>query len=340
LRPPDIAFETIGTTALALQTAPGFSFAVARDGEVAFENGYGFADVERWSLVEERTRFAIGSITKQFTAVAILLLAQQGGLSLDDRLAKYLPEFPNGSAITIRMLINQTSGLHNYPLLSEHPWPLSGRISLDSLLRILATDKPDFAPGTKWAYSNTNYAVLSAIIARVAETDEASFLQANIFGPLKMTESGFGYAAQQRPEVALPYHGHGSFRPQEPIVSLDLTAGAGAMVSSATDLTVWNIALMQGALLDTESMQALWTSGKLRDGKSVAYAMGFVPATLAGHRVLWHNGLAPGAGGYCLNAIFPDAKLAVVVLSNGYNFSGAAEQIVAHVLAAYYPKRD
>jgi hypothetical protein len=100
----------------------------------------------------------------------------------------------------------------------------------------------------------------------------------------------------------------------------------------------WDVALMQNSVLDASSMRTMWTNGKLSNGAAVDYAMGFVPATLAGHREVWHNGLAPGVGGYCLNAIFPDDKLAVIVLSNGYNFDGVPEQMTARVLAAYDPK--
>ncbi|HET7563398.1 MAG TPA: serine hydrolase, partial [Gemmatimonadaceae bacterium] len=103
------------------------------------------------------------------------------------------------------------------------------------------------------------------------------------------------------------------------------------------DLGKWDIALLRGVLLDSSSMQALWSAGTLRDGTPVNYAMGFVPTTLDGHREVWHNGLTPGAGGYCFNAIFPDDGLAVIVLSNGANFSGKPERITRNILHAYFP---
>ncbi len=204
------------------------------------------------------------------------------------------------------------------------------------MLSILQTDKPDFEPGTQWAYSNANYTLLAAVVARAAGLDEASFLQANVFGPLQMTASGFGYAAQQRPGLATPYYGTTSFQPQ-PVRSLDLFAGAGGMVSNAPDMAAWDVALMSGSLLDATSMHALWSPGALSNGTPVAYAMGFEPASIGGHREVWHNGLTPGAGGYCYNAIFPNDKLAVIVLSNGYDFSGVPEGMVTQVLAAYDP---
>jgi len=328
------AFDKIGADALATRKAPGFSFAVVRDGKVVYLRGFGQADVERNLAVGPNTRFAVGSMTKQFTAASVLLLAERGRLTLDDRLEKYLPDFPNSSDITVRMLLNQTSGLRTYPVSGEHPWPWSGPSSVNTLLAFLATDKPDFSAGAQWEYSNANYTVLSAIIAKAAGTDEAEFLSRNIFGPLLMSDSGYGYAAQQRAGVAKPYD-----TPRQDTVptSLDIYAGAGAMVSTAPDIARWDIGLMERKVLSASSMQALWSAGTLANGTPVNYAMGFVPAVLAGHREVWHNGLAPGAGGYCFNAIFPDDNLAVVVLSNGYHFDGVPERMVERVLAAYYP---
>lgn len=330
---PASVFDGIGNDALAAKKAPGFVLAVVRDGTLTYAKGFGYADIGRRIRVETATRFAIGSITKQFTAVAVLLLAERGALALDDPLSKYYPAFPNASAITLQMLLNQTSGLHNYPRTDEHAWPLSGTIDLKTILSVLATDKPDFAPGTRWEYSNANYAVLSAIVAKVSGLDEGAFLQHAIFGPLGMTESGYGLAAQTE-RTATPYVGSESFTPQPPI-SLDLYAGAGAVVSSAPDLALWDVALINGRVLNESSMKKLWDAGRLADGTPIHYAMGFVPATLGGHREVWHNGLAPGAGGVCYNAIFPDDKLAVIVLSNGNDFQGVAENMTSRVLAAY-----
>jgi D-alanyl-D-alanine carboxypeptidase len=247
-------------------------------------------------------------MTKQLTAASILLLAERGMVSLDDPLERYLPSLPNASRITLRMLLDQTSGLHNYPLLSEHDWPTTGRIPLAR--------------------------VFAGVIDEATGASEGAFLRRNVFAPLRMTDSGYGYAAQERAPIATPYQGRVRFTTQTPI-SLDLYAGAGAAVSSAEDVAAWDIALLQGTLLDAASMKALWTPGTLADGTATPYAMGFVPASLAGHREVWHNGLAPGAGGYCYNAVFPEDGLAVVVLSNGYDFRGTPELMVERVLAAY-----
>jgi D-alanyl-D-alanine carboxypeptidase len=347
-QPDQQAFDEIGEQVYKAHEAPGFAFAVLSHGSVVFAKGYGFADLASKTPVTPDTRFAIGSITKQFTAACALLLAEQGKLSLDDKLAKYVPGMPNADQITLRMLLNQISGLHNYPNTREHDWPRSGTIAPEKIIDILKTDKPDFAPGEKWKYSNTNYAVLAYIVARVSGMTYGEFLQKNIFAPLGMASSGNGFAAQSG--TATPYEWRRSmfpaegrapaYDPADPVVSLDLSYGAGSVVSTPQDLARWDAALMAGKLLNADLMRTMWTAGTLPNGARVPYAMGFVPAEMGGHREVWHNGYTPKAGGYGYNAIFPDDGLAVVVLSNAAEdtFRGRPEQIVKSVLALYDPR--
>ena len=338
--PPDKSnFDAIGQKIAKEQAAPGFAYLVWSHGNVVFAKGYGFADVAAKIPVTPSTHFAIGSISKQFTAACVLLLIQQGKLSLDDKLAQYVPGMPNADQITLRMLLNQVSGLHNYPLTTEHNWPLSGEIPPEKIIDVLRTDKPDFAPGERWEYSNTNYAVLAYIVARVSGIPYADFLQKNIFAPLGMTSSGSGFAAQSN--TATPYQGTpGNFSEAKPRISLDLFYGAGSIVSTAQDLARWDAALIDGSLLHASSMQDLWTNGKLPNGTPINYAMGFIATSIGTHREVWHNGFAPNAGGYCYNAIFPDNNLAVIVLSNAPDpaFRSKAEEIVQATLTLYDPK--
>jgi CubicO group peptidase (beta-lactamase class C family) len=319
---------------LANSLTPGFSFVVEYKGKPVFAKGYGLSDIAKQAPVTPDTRFAIGSVSKQFVAVSILKLAEEGKLSLDDPLARYLPTLPNAPKITVRMLLNQTSGLHNYPNTREHPWPTQGSIAPEALFAIMATDTPNFEPGTLYEYSNTNYAALAGIVAKVSGISLAEFLAQRIFKPLGMTASGSGFEAQ--PGIALAYDGLAPYQRQDDL-SLDLFYGAGSIVSTANDLARWDDALLHGAVLKPESMRLLWTAGALPDGKPNDYAMGFVSATLDGHREVWHNGLTPGAGGYCYNAIFLDDDLAVVILSNGAKFMGQPEALVKQTLEAFFP---
>ena len=338
-QPDTAAFDQIGQKVFADQQTPGFAFLVWSHGHVVFAKGYGFSDEAAKTKVTPETRFAIGSISKQFTAACILMLAQQNKLSLDDKLAKYLPEMPNADKITLRMLLNQDSGLHNYPNTREHSWPIEGSIPPEKLIAILKTDKPDFAPGEQWEYSNTNYAVLAYIVAKVSGISYSDFLSKNIFTPVDMSSSGNGFAAQTG--IATPYNGSsGNFRPAQPRLSLDLFYGAGSIVSTVQDLAKWDAALIGNHLLSADSIHLLWTNATLPNGQPMNYAMGFIQTTLGGHREIWHNGYSPNAGGYCLNAIFPDDQLAVVILSNVSDgpFRGETEKLTLNVLALYDPK--
>jgi D-alanyl-D-alanine carboxypeptidase len=338
-RKPDAAqLEQIGRQAYADRKAPGFSMLVWSHGSVIFARGYGFADLAATTPVTPGTRFVIGSITKQFTAACALLLAEQGRLSIDDRLARYFPHLPNADEITLRMLLNHISGLRTYPSFRTHNWPKKGAIAPKKLLDIFKTDAPDFAPGEKFEYSNTNYAVLAAIVAKVSGESYSDFLRQNIFGPLRMSSSGSGFEVDRG--VATPYDGtDGNFEPPRERLSLDLFFGAGSIVSTAEDLAKRDAALIEGKFLNAQSTQTLWTHGTLSDGKPTHYAMGFVPGSIGGHREVWHNGYTPTAGGYCYNALFPDDQLAIIILSNGSDksFRGEPEHMVREVLALYDP---
>jgi D-alanyl-D-alanine carboxypeptidase len=326
------AFATVGTQALETQAAPGVAMAVVSKGRIVYEAGFGFANIAAKTPVTANTPFAIGSLTKQLTAAAIVLLVGENRVSLDDSLAKYVPSLPNAQRITLRMLLDQTSGLHNYPNTVERAWPLHGTIALSQILAILATDKPDFAPGARWEYSNGNYAALTAVAEKAAGMPLSEFLTTRIFTPLQMGASGFGLAAQQREAVAVGYLAQ---RPEVPALSLDLFSGAGAGVSSAHDLARWDIALLTGTVLPKSYLESVWGQGAPTGGADERYAMGWMLTHVAGHRQLWHNGLAPGVGGYCYNAIFPDDELAVVVLTNGFGAAGVPERMTREVAAAY-----
>jgi D-alanyl-D-alanine carboxypeptidase len=336
---PDAApadrIDALAKDVLASGGAPGFAIAVLRDGAIVYSRGFGMRDVDRGLPVTAETPFAIGSISKGFTAAAVLALAQDGKLTLDDRLAKYEPHLANAAAITVRQLLNQTSGLHNYPLLAEHAWPLRGSIETQKIVDTLATDKADFAPGSRWEYSNANYAVLTAIVERVSGEPMGRFLSKRFFVPLGMARSGFGYAAQARPGTALAYRKTAAPFERQQEISADLFSGAGGVYADVTDMARWDAALLTGKVLTEDGRAELFARGKLADGTPVEYGMGFVPAKLDGHRLVWHNGLAPGAGGYCYNALFPDDGLAIVVLSNGYDFDGRPECLVRQIFREY-----
>ncbi len=330
--PDDAFFVRAGNEAISTRATPGLALSVVRHGTIAFEGGFGSSDTATNAAVTARTRFAIGSLTKQLTAAAIELLARDGKLSLDDRLATFVPSLPNAQAITVRMLLLQNSGLHNYPDTREHDWPMRGPVATSSIIATLATDKPDFAPGTQWEYSNANYAALAAVAESAGALPFGELLQRRIFTPLRMQQSGYGYAAQISSSVATGYR-NGVV--EEPLVSLDLFSGAGGAVSTAHDLALWDEALLAGTLLSKSYLDDVWRDGVPTGQGDGRYAMGWSLTHLGGHRELWHNGLAPGAGGYCFNAVFPDDALAIAVLTNGFGAEGLPERMTRQIAAAY-----
>jgi CubicO group peptidase (beta-lactamase class C family) len=332
-------FDAMARRAFAEGRTPGMAVAVVRDGRIVFEAGYGLADIAKKTAVTPQTPFSIGSITKQFTAVSILMLAAQGRLSLDDPLAKYLPKLPNAATITLRQLLWQTSGLHSYPLTTEHDWPLRGPIDSSAILAILATDKPDFGPGSRWEYSNANYAALARVVEIASRLRYGEFLQKNVFAPLEMSGSGYGYAAQQALPLATAYTGAAPFSKPPMTISLDLYFGAGGVVASAHDMALWMNGLLAHRLLDPGGLAEAWTAGRLADGTATAYGMGFMVASVDGHRQVWHNGYAPYSGGYCYEAIYPDDGVGIVILTNGDmdNAGAMPERLARALFTAMYP---
>ncbi len=316
--------KTLATQEISDRNTPGFSIAVVRHGKVVYTKGFGYSNVGLRTPATQNTTYVIGSITKQFTAAAILLLAQEHKLSLNDSLAKYFPQFDGAERITVRNLLGHTSGLHNYPNPDEHKWPTSGQISPTHILAILQRDTLDFNPGQRFEYSNSNYAVLAAIVAKVSGEPYGEFLDRSIFRPLRMGATASGELAYNR---YLPAPGYNTVMQKfvpAPHISLDLFYGAGSIVSNVLDMAKWDTALLHGTLLSPASLKEMFSTGRLKGGEATGYGFGFVPATMDGHRFIWHNGLTPGAG-YCFNALFFDDDLAIVILSNGADFAPQPE---------------
>ena len=191
----DPVLAPIAAKAFARHFTAGLAVAVVQGGRIRYAEGFGSADPSGTLPVTPQTPFAIGSLTKQFTAAIALQLVEQRKLALDESIARWLPMLPNARTITVRELLAQTSGLHDYPYFAEHPWPTTGRIHIAQLLDFMSLDRPDFSPGSRWEYSNTNYTALAAIEAAVTSQSYRTLLQRRIFSPLKMSQSGLGFAA-------------------------------------------------------------------------------------------------------------------------------------------------
>src|SRR5690554_1605772 len=242
----------------------GLSVAVARGDRLIVDRGYGIADLEWNAPVDASTIFRIGSMTKQFTAAAILKLAEQGKLDLDDPLSRYVPEFDTGGrVVTVRQLLNHTSGIPEYTMQPG----FFGRLSLidvgdAELLQLVSGKQFDFEPGAGWRYSNTNYYLLGMIIAQASGQPYAAFMQDEFFTPLGLAHTRYGSESEIIPHRAQGYafdRDKGSHT-NDAAISMNGPGAGGALVSSAGDLVRWQIALTSGRAISAASFEQMIAS--------------------------------------------------------------------------------
>jgi len=331
--------------------SPGFAVLVIKNGQVALKQGYGFADLQAKSPVTSSTNFRLASFTKQFTAMAIMLLAHDGKLSYDDKLERFFPEFPSyGRSITIRQLLTHTSGLPDYEDIYEEKFPgvATGaipQITDDGVLKLLEQQtKAMFAPGTQWHYSNSGYAVLARIVETVSGVPFPDFLKQRIFDPVGMrntvafvkgrnevTHRAFGYRQQQ---------GHWIDSDQSPTSAV---LGDGGIYSSLEDLAKWDRALRHNTLLSEREMQSAFTPVKVEgavtepDGSPAAYGFGWFLNPYKGYGRMWHYGETMGFR----TAIqrFDQDNLTIVILSNRADLDPSALALKVADLLLLPPKQ-
>ena len=335
----------------------GAAVAVLRNGKLVFVKGYGRANLEFGAPVTPKTVFRIGSLTKQFTAAGVLLLAEQGKLKIDDKLSLYLPNFPRASEVTLRDLLNHTSGIHNFT-----EGPVIDKIStsgatVDQLVADIAGQSPlyDFEPGQAWWYSNSNYALLGAVIEKVSGETWATFMKTAIFDKLGMADTAADEARDVVPERASGYSlvggAPGKFRNSE-FTDMSVPYAAGALRSTAVDMARWNAALFGGQLLKPESLKEMLAPGRLRNGaenqtaiawpggKAFAPPAGYVPGPYAfglghhgenGRRIVGHDGSI--AGFDAMMETYTDDGLTIIVLTNTDGAAHPLEAKVAKILA-------
>ncbi len=293
----------------------GLSVAVWHDGQLRFAKGYGLADIENDLPATAETVYRIGSITKQFTAAAIMQLIEQGQIGLDNDIGEYV-EFPtDGNRVTVHQLLNHTSGIKSYTGLGEEwtstiPLPATH----ESLLGLLSGKPFDFAPGDEWSYNNTGFYLLGVIIENVSGTSYSDYLDAQIFDPLGLDDTTY---CDEKKLIARRAEGYenedGELVNDDPI---DMTQpfAAGALCSNVGDLLRWQRALEAGEVVSAESYDRMTTTAALNDGSDLDYGYGLGVGTLIDHRRIAHGG---GINGFVTMASrYPDDDLSVVVLTN------------------------
>jgi CubicO group peptidase (beta-lactamase class C family) len=302
---------------VAKQGSPGCALAVFRDGRIAYERGYGMADLERDVPITPASVFYVGSLSKQFTAFAVALAASEGKLSLDDDVRKWIPELPDyASRLTVRHLVHHTSGLRDYNTLFD----IAGRRNDEAfdnrtVLGIIARQRAlNFKPGEEYLYSNSGYVLLSLVVERASGTPLAAFAKTRIFQPLGMGDTQF-YDDVTRivknRAFAFDRSASGEWRDNTPHSQ---RTGAGGVLTTVRDLLAWDSNMYQPKVGTSALISEAHQTGSLNSGKALTYAYGLQIGQYRGQRLVEHGG---SLGGYRAHLMrFPDERTSVACLCN------------------------
>jgi len=330
--------DSAALAVLAGTGAPSASVAIVRGGEIAYEQAYGEGRIG--TPATPTMRYAIGSVSKQFTATAILLLAEEGKLSLDDKVARWFPKLTRANEVTIRQLLSMTSGYQDF-------WPqdyvftaMQGPTTADAIMQRWASQALDFDPGTTWQYSNTNYTIAGAIVERVAGEPFMEFLKRRIFNRLDMKSVADFDAGplQQTDAGAYLRNGIGPLR-EAPKEGPRWLFAAGQLAMTAHDLATWDLSVIKQTILKPASYRAQQTTTLLANGTSTGYGLGINVNMVGGRRRLSHGGAVSGYT--TTNQVYPDDRAAIVVFTNIYpGGAGASGQIASRVAAIIFSSSD
>jgi CubicO group peptidase (beta-lactamase class C family) len=307
--------DRIATTVLEETGVPSASVAIVRGGKLVYTHAYGKAQLDPPRTATPKMRYSIGSISKQFTAAAILLLEERGKLSLDDAVGKYVPGLTRGDEVTIRQILSHTSGYQDY-------WPedyvMTPMLKPETAQQIIDTwaKKPlDFDPGTKWQYSNTNYVIAGLIVEKASGEKLMEFLGEHIFHPLGMKSVWNTDEEKLTQTDATPYYRHAlGPRRVAPKEGRGWLFAAGELAMTAHDLALWDESILSQTVLSSESYKKMFTEVKLKDGKGTHYGLGVGVSETDGHRRISHGGEVSGF--VSNNDVRVDDGVAVVVLTN------------------------
>lgn len=363
------AVDAASKAALAEGRTAGFTLAIMSHGAMIFDRGYGMANLETHTAAAPETVYRIASINKQFTAAAILLLVEQGKLGLDDKLSRFLPDFPRSGEVTIRQLLTHTSGLKDYTE-DEQYWRTRSRLdaNTDEFVHYIAELKPlfDFEPGTRFHYSNSGYYLLGAVLEKVTGLPLAS-VEADVF-----KKAGMTHTAIDRAEDIVPHRASGYERVKDqpgafentPFISMSTVGANGSMRSTTQDLARWHRELLAGRVVSPASLKLMLTPGRLKDGRLASsakfepgepesaaaapsgpneptrdYGYGLnIERDADGHKLYAHEG---GINGFRSRLVtYPDAELTIVFLANTGAGISNVPKTVSEILLKRLDARD
>ncbi len=294
---------------------PGIAVLISSGGKVLLSKGYGLADMEKETPITSKTKFRIGSITKQFTAASILKLQEEGKLKVTDKLSKYIPDYPRGDEVTLHHLLTHTSGIENYTNKIDFLGKVIQGISSKDLIGSFKYDDFNFKPGDSYSYSNSGYFLLGFIVEKVSGQSYEKYLQETFFKPLGMNDSGV-----HNTELKLGNEALGYSRIEGETVSalnwdMSHAGAAGAMYSTVEDLNRWNEGIFKGRVLSQESLTVAHTGTKINTSDQlIDYGYGWGIGELGGLKFIQHSGLLNGFASYLIR--FPQQELTIAILHN------------------------
>ena len=318
--------------------SPGIAVLIARGDTLLFCGARGRASVELGVSLDPAHVFRIGSVTKQFAAAGLLALVDQGKARLDDPLAKYLPDFPNGKAITLAMLLDHTSGVRSYTSLPGYMGnPVRRDLDTAGMIAVFKDEKPDFAPGGKWAYNNSGYVLVGAVIEAITGMPWSAWLEQTIMRPLALahTRADDGKTILRGHVEGYTFTADGAFE-RAGLISMSQPHAAGALVSTVDDLWRWNRALHGGTVLKAETYRRMTTPHGV--AATQHYGFGIAKQTVRGREALAHGG---GIHGFSSNLIYlPESRLTAVMLrnANGQAAAPVDRRLLAFALGDAYPQ--
>lgn len=322
---------SIAKSVLAATGVPSASVGIVKNGNVTFTQAYGDAQLNPPVPATAQMHYSIGSISKQFTAAAILILQQQGKLSIDDTVSKWLPQLTRANEVTLREVLSHTSGYQDYYAEDYSMPPMKNPTTAGAILDNWAKKPLDFDPGTQWQYSNTNYVIAGKIVEIVSGMPLMKFLQQNIFTPLNMRSvmDSDQHALEQTDARGYIRYALGPLRPA-PQDGEGWMFAAGELAMPVHDLLLWDISMMNQSLLQPASYKEMFTGVKLKSGEDTHYGLGVDITTRAGHLIIAHSGEVSGFTAQ--NMVLPQDKIAIAVLTN--QEASSAASVIANRIAA------
>jgi CubicO group peptidase (beta-lactamase class C family) len=325
--------------AVATNHGPGVAVLVEQNGKVLFEQGYGLADVPHHLAITPQTKFRIGSVTKQFTAAAILKLEEEGKLSVADKLSKYFPDFPRGDEVTLHQLLTHTSGIHNYSAKPGFSDQATNSSAPEAIIASFKNDPYDFDPGTAWEYDNSGYFLLGRIIEKVSGEPYGDWLRREFFKPLRMSSTGGQPSGPILKHEALGYgFGNGQYT-NAPNWDLSWLLGAGDLYSTVEDLGRWNEGVFGNQVLGVASLKAAWTPVRIGEDQEASadtgYGYGWAISRFRGSLEISHSGGIPGFSSFLMR--LPRENFTVVILANSEpELPGVEPRPLAHLVTEIY----